>query len=69
MKILGYLDPGSGSYVYQMLIAGLAGVFFYFKTIKRKLLSLFHRAKPEDNLTGTVPTAHESKAESMARRN
>jgi hypothetical protein len=31
-----YIDPGSSSYVFQLLIAGLTAILFFFSTIKRK---------------------------------
>ena len=48
-----YLDPGSGSMVMQLLLAGFAGVAVGLKTFWRKLWSRFRRAKPE-------PPAHPS---------
>jgi hypothetical protein len=44
-----YLDPGSGSYLLQMIIAGILGSFFFFKNT---LLSIkyffFPKKKPAD---------------------
>ena len=28
-----YIDPGSGSYLIQMIIAGVLGIVFFFKNI------------------------------------
>ena len=71
MRLLGYLDPGSGSYVFQMLIAGLTGVLFFFTSIKRKILSLFHKGGPEHGIAGAAPMkappARESKDKSVVR--
>lgn len=43
----GYLDPGTGSYVLQVLIAALVGLAFIIKTywarIKHGIQKLFHR--------------------------
>ena len=40
---LGYIDPGLGSLLIQLLIAGIVGTGFYF----RKAIShLFHIFKP-----------------------
>ena len=36
-----YLDPGTGSYFFQMLIAGLLGSLFFLKTIIRKVKEFF----------------------------
>lgn len=38
-----YLDPGSGSYLVQVLIGALLGIIMFFKNIKLFLLSLFRR--------------------------
>ena len=45
-----YLDPGSGSYLVQVLIGALLGIIMFFKNIKLFLLSLFRRTpkKPKD---------------------
>lgn len=32
-----YVDPGSSSYLFQILIAGLTATAFFFSTIKRKV--------------------------------
>jgi hypothetical protein len=47
--ILLYVDPGSGSYLVQMIIAAILGALFYFKTIWWKIKSLFTRGKPNDS--------------------
>lgn len=47
--ILLYIDPGSGSYLIQMIIAGILGALFYFKTIWWKIKSFFTRNKPKDS--------------------
>lgn len=46
-----YLDPGSGSYLVQMIVAAVLGVAMFFKNIKLYIKSLFHRSpkKPKDN--------------------
>jgi len=41
-----YVDPGSGSYYFQMLIAGLTTFCFFFSTIKRKIVSRFKKSGP-----------------------
>jgi hypothetical protein len=43
-----YIDPGSGSYLVQMIIAGVLGALFYFKTLWWKIKSFFTRGKKED---------------------
>jgi hypothetical protein len=33
-----YVDPGTGSYFFQLLIAGLAGIWYLVSNLKAKLL-------------------------------
>jgi hypothetical protein len=47
-----YLDPGSGSFLIQLLIAGLVGAAFLVKAYWKKIKGLFNRSdkqKEEDN--------------------
>jgi hypothetical protein len=48
LSILLYVDPGSGSYLVQAIIAAILGALFYFKTIWWKIKSFFHRPKKEN---------------------
>jgi hypothetical protein len=43
-----YIDPGSGSYLVQAVIAAVLGVAFYFKTIWLKIKLFFGGRKKED---------------------
>jgi hypothetical protein len=43
-----YLDPGTGSAVIQMLVAGVMGALFLLKVYWRKLASLFGGTSQED---------------------
>jgi hypothetical protein len=36
-----YIDPGSGSYLIQVIIAAVLGVAVYFKNIRMKIRSFF----------------------------
>lgn len=38
---LAYLDPGSGSYIFQVLIASLVGLAFAVKTFWKRSLAFF----------------------------
>jgi hypothetical protein len=49
-----YIDPGSSSYFFQLLIAGLTAVVYFFGSIKRWVLGLFKKG-------GAEPTAEENK--------
>jgi hypothetical protein len=47
-----YLDPGSGSFLIQLLIAGLVGAGFLIKAYWKKIKGLFNRSdtkKEDDN--------------------
>ena len=46
--LLLYVDPGSGSYLIQMLIAAILGALFYFKGLWWKIKSFFYKPKKED---------------------
>lgn len=43
-----YLDPGSGSFLIQLLIAGLVGAGFLIKAYWKKIKALFTRTKPTE---------------------
>ena len=48
----GYLDPGTGSYIFQLLIAFFVGVVYTSKVLRRKVMSFigsfFSRKKHAD---------------------
>ncbi len=46
--LLNYIDPGSGSMIFQFLLASIIGVLTFFKNIKLFVLSIF-RKKRENN--------------------
>ena len=39
--VLAYIDPGTGSYIFQLAIAGILGSLFFIKTSWRKLVGFF----------------------------
>lgn len=43
-----YLDPGTGSYIFQILIATIVGVGFLVKVYWGKIKGLFSRRSSED---------------------
>ncbi len=50
MKLfLLYIDPGSGSYLVQMIIAGVLAGLFYFKNLWFKIKSFFSKPKKDDS--------------------
>ena len=42
-----YIDPGSGSYLIQVIIAAILGGAFWVKRFWRKIRSFFTRGKKE----------------------
>lgn len=46
-----YIDPGTGSYIAQVVAAAALGVAFFFRNIKNYVRSIFTRdhKKPNDN--------------------
>jgi len=42
-----YIDPGSGSYLVQMIAAAALGVTFFFRNIKTYIRSFFYRKKKD----------------------
>jgi hypothetical protein len=49
LQAFAYLDPGTGSYLHQILIAAIVGSLFlvkmWFKNIKAYLISIFSKKK------------------------
>jgi hypothetical protein len=41
--VLLYIDPGSGSYLIQVIIAAVLGVAFFFKNIGLYIKAFFYR--------------------------
>lgn len=44
-----YIDPGSGSYLVQVIVAGALGVVFFFRNIKTYIRSIFTRSSKKKN--------------------
>lgn len=42
-----YMDPGSGSYILQMIIAGVLAVSFFFKNFWYNIKAFFTGKKPK----------------------
>ncbi len=47
ISYLLYIDPGSGSYLVQVLVAAALGVAFFFRNIKNYIKSFFIRTPKE----------------------
>lgn len=43
MNFLLYIDPGSGSYLVQVIVAGALGIAFFFKNIATYVRHFFYR--------------------------
>ncbi len=52
LSYLLYIDPGSGSYLVQAIIAAVLGVAFYFKTIWLRI-KLFFGGRKKGNQPDT----------------
>lgn len=48
MKLLLYIDPSSGSMLFQALIAGTLGAIMFFKQIKYKIKSFFSSSESDE---------------------
>jgi len=44
-----YIDPGSGSYLVQVIVAGVLGIAFFFKNIWAWIKSKFTRSSKNSN--------------------
>jgi len=44
---VAYLDPGSGSFLIQLLLAGIVGAGFIIKVYWKKIKGLFTRSTPK----------------------
>lgn len=49
-----YLDPGSGSFILQLLIAALLGAGLAIKIYWRKLVAFFKKEQPESSQPAEV---------------
>jgi len=44
-----YIDPGSGSYLVQVIVAAALGVAFFFRNIKNYIKAFFTRNPKKNN--------------------
>ncbi|MBC7873366.1 MAG: hypothetical protein H7Y01_05185 [Ferruginibacter sp.] len=51
LNCLLYIDPGTGSYLVQVIAAAVLGIAFFFRNIRMYIKSIFTRRpkKPNDN--------------------
>lgn len=48
MLHLAYIDPGTGSLVLQMILAGIVGALAFFRGAIFRFLGFFKSSKPKD---------------------
>lgn len=46
---LAYLDPGSGSFIIQLLLASMVGAAFVIRTYWGKIRAFFNQSPKEEN--------------------
>jgi len=47
-NLLLYVDPGSGSYLIQVIIAAVLGFLFYFKNLWWKIRAFFWKPREKE---------------------
>jgi hypothetical protein len=57
MAILAYIDPGSGSMILQVIVAGLLAVPFFFR---RTISDVWRRVRGRRDDSGTVSDTERS---------
>lgn len=48
--ILLYLDPGTGSLIIQLVIAGVTAAFFFLKNVREKVFNFFKSFKNKTSI-------------------
>jgi hypothetical protein len=48
--MLGYIDPGTGGIILQIIVAGIAGGAFYFRKALSRIFHIGRKQKQEDAL-------------------
>lgn len=51
--VFGYIDPGTGSYIFQLLLAALLGAGFAIRTFRSRIADFFSRVFNRDQKTST----------------
>lgn len=49
-SLLAYLDPGSGSFILQLILASIVGSLFIFKNFWRRLISFIRGIFSKDSV-------------------
>jgi|WetSurMetagenome_2_1015567.scaffolds.fasta_scaffold07133_2 hypothetical protein len=50
--ILLYLDPGTGSLIIQLLIAGVTAVLFFFRNVREKIFGFIKNLRKKNENVG-----------------
>jgi hypothetical protein len=56
LAVFAYIDPGTGSMIFQAAIAMMLSVGIFFKQIKMKVQSMFSTDKPRIQNSGEPPS-------------
>lgn len=64
MLLLGYIDPGSGSMLLQVILAGVLAVPFFFR---RVIADAWHRVRGADRARASEPVRSDAREESDSR--
>jgi len=60
-RAYAYLDPGTGSFIFQILVGAIVGGIFYFKnfiaSLKEKIARLFGRKPADDSASQSAQNA------------
>ncbi|MBL7731275.1 MAG: hypothetical protein JNM88_08865 [Chitinophagaceae bacterium] len=48
-----YIDPGSGSYLVQVIAAAVLGIAFFFRNIKNHIKAFFNRTSKKHDENNT----------------
>ena len=54
LPVYAYLDPGTGSYIFQLIIGGFVGALFLVKVYWDRIKSLFVKGKQEEDDDNTA---------------
>ena len=66
--LLGYIDPGSGQVILQIVIAGLIGALVFFRNLWWKFLGIFTGRKAEPPQTDSALQENASKSEELVKK-
>ncbi len=58
--LIAYLDPGAGSIVLQVILAGILGLSYTLKIYWRRIVGLFRRNQPKDKVPDAPSPLEES---------